>query len=380
MAYEIYDPVSASWTVLSSPLGDRELGTSLITESTGDALIVGGGTNLIERFNFGMDAFSLVTAMADSLRTTEIFRMGLDSFVVIGDGLESRARFVNGDNFRLTSAGDINYGQTTGFSGEAFQLPDGRVFGFKYGVGYLEIEGQPLAVANSRWEKVWNVTQAQIDQLIVDFATGSLNADDYPDILDWPAHGDVSLGEDANIAPFIDVNNDGRYRPETDGDYPCIQGDQSLFYVFNDDCPHTETGGNPLQIQVKAQAYAYNCATSNCQVPELGQSAFYTFDITNKSGLDYQDVFLGNWVDADIGYFADDYVGSASARNLGFTYNGPPFDSAGYGAAPPAIGAVILDSPDDLVRTLFISYIIDFSVRCNPDNAGQFYQYLNGIW
>ena len=39
-------------------------------------------------------------------------------------------------------------------------------------------------------------------------------------ILEWPAHGDVTLGQDEYLAPFYDRNQDGHYDPVNDGDYP----------------------------------------------------------------------------------------------------------------------------------------------------------------
>jgi hypothetical protein len=49
-------------------------------------------------------------------------------------------------------------------------------------------------------------------------------------IKNWPAHGDVSKGQAANLAPFIDVDNDGVYSPEL-GDYPSIPGTRCLLNI-----------------------------------------------------------------------------------------------------------------------------------------------------
>ena len=57
------------------------------------------------------------------------------------------------------------------------------------------------------------------------------------DILNWPAHGDTTLGNSLGmlpyIAPFIDVDNDDIYNP-SQGDYPCIKGDEAVYIVMND--------------------------------------------------------------------------------------------------------------------------------------------------
>ena len=38
-------------------------------------------------------------------------------------------------------------------------------------------------------------------------------------ILEWPAHGDVDLGLDYQLAPFADLNGNMIYEPEL-GEYP----------------------------------------------------------------------------------------------------------------------------------------------------------------
>ncbi|MDB4534544.1 T9SS C-terminal target domain-containing protein, partial [Vicingaceae bacterium] len=78
-------------------------------------------------------------------------------------------------------------------------------------------------------------------------------------ILNWPAHGNVSLGEDWHLAPFYDRDGDDFYDPNS-GDYPkydligdidCrttrdvrLYGDTTVWFVFNDKGNvHQETGG-----------------------------------------------------------------------------------------------------------------------------------------
>jgi hypothetical protein len=53
--------------------------------------------------------------------------------------------------------------------------------------------------------------------------TQNINFPDYvipESILNWPAHGDISLGQDYYLAPFYDRDLDGEYDPINDGDYP----------------------------------------------------------------------------------------------------------------------------------------------------------------
>ena len=108
-------------------------------------------------------------------------------------------------------------------------------------------------------------------------------------ILEWPAHGDPTLGQDYYLAPFYDRNEDGNYRPE-DGDYPwydiekeldcnndrtvTLYGDQTIWWVMNDKGNiHTETGGDPLGMEIRCQAFAF--ATND----EINNMTFYNYEL-----------------------------------------------------------------------------------------------------
>ena len=46
---------------------------------------------------------------------------------------------------------------------------------------------------------------------------------------------------------------------------------------------------------------------------------FYNYKIINRSTLPLSDVYFGQWVDPDLGYYLDDYVGcdvKTRSRNL----------------------------------------------------------------
>ncbi|PCJ78825.1 MAG: hypothetical protein COA57_15955 [Flavobacteriales bacterium] len=183
-----------------------------------------------------------------------------------------------------------------------------------------------------------------------------------PDIiLEWPAHGRNydPYNEDFNLAPFYDRNGDGIYNP-LDGDYPgydlfgesdCservadIYGDQNLWWVFNDKGNvHTETGSQAIGMEVRAQAFAF--ATSD----EVNNMTFYNFEMINRSTFTLKDTYFGVFVDADLGFFDDDYVGCDVTRGLAYCYNGDAFDedaggATGYGDQPPAIGVDYFQGP-----------------------------------
>jgi hypothetical protein len=136
------------------------------------------------------------------------------------------------------------------------------------------------------------------------------------EIVWWPAHGDVSCNEDFYMAPFIDYNNDGIYNP-SDGDYPNIKGDQAIWWYMRDDTVHCN-GGDPLGIELRCMAYAYNCQNSDA----VNNSVFVDYEITNIGTQTLFDSYIGNWSDFDIGCSNDDYLGSSVENGMFYSFNG----------------------------------------------------------
>ncbi len=203
---------------------------------------------------------------------------------------------------------------------------------------------------------------------INDALNGTTNQkDNFPDytipksILEWPAHGDPTLGQPEYIAPFYDRNNDGFYNPEGDGDYPYYDlnreidcrnsrivplfGDETLWWIMNDKGNiHTETNGEPLGMEIRAQAFAF--ATNN----EINNMTFYNYELINRSTQTLYETYFGVLVDVALGGPNDDYVGCDVSRGLGYAYNGDNYDGPemgfdGYGEQPPAVGVDFFEGP-----------------------------------
>ena len=210
----------------------------------------------------------------------------------------------------------------------------------------------------------------------------------YPDytipknIQNWPGNGDPSKGQSLYLAPFFDQNGDGVYTP-SQGDYPyydlandlcpnklkigerqkrahirngevsdtagilvdqVIKGDQTLWSVYNDKGNyHSETQGAPIGMEIRAQYFAF--ATND----EINNMTFYSYEIINRSTYTLSGTYFSQWVDPDLGYAGDDYVGCDVLRGLGYCYNGKPIDGTGqveaYGAHPPAVGVDFFQGP-----------------------------------
>ena len=179
---------------------------------------------------------------------------------------------------------------------------------------------------------------------------------------EWPAIN-TDQGYDTYLAPFTDVNDDGDYVP-SDGDFPgfdlaqevsCVNkfrtdpvplfGDKNIWWVFNDKGnQHSETGGQPIGMEIKAQAFAFS--TNN----EVNNMTFYNYVLINRGTQTLNNTYFGQWADPDLGGADDDFTGCDVQRGLGYVYNGDDNDAdqegtPGYGFQPPAVGIDFFEGP-----------------------------------
>jgi hypothetical protein len=193
------------------------------------------------------------------------------------------------------------------------------------------------------WDYIWNLKRSEIE-----YHKAHWNDNGYKpihDILTWPGNGNVSLGQAAKLAPFFDRNNDGIYNP-FDGDYPLIRGDQTLFFIFNDDrSNHTESLGRKMKIEIHGMAYEWDMPEDSA----FNNTVFLSYKIFNRSGRTYTNTYLGAFTDLDIGYSNDDYVGCDVNRSSYYGYNGDSIDGSGqpgaYGEHPPVQSVTFLGGP-----------------------------------
>lgn len=254
--------------------------------------------------------------------------------------------------------------------------------------GPLKIDGTAAVdeVTCAKYDQLYGITRAEVQQFLAWFD----NKADFPDyvippsILNWPAKGDRAGGYAYYLAPFYDnpAVGDFQYNPQ-DGDYPyydfanllcpkflkpgdkiqrgrianggpndtlgilvdqVLKGDQTFWSVYNDKGNvHTETQGDPIGMEIRAQYFAF--ATND----EINNMTFYSYELINRSTYTLTGTYFSQWVDPDLGWYLDDYVGCDVNRGLGYCYNGNPVDGSGqpqaYGAHPPAVGVDFFQGP-----------------------------------
>ena len=193
------------------------------------------------------------------------------------------------------------------------------------------------------WNYIWNLRKSDIDYHKAHWSDQGYNP--IHDIYTWPGNGNVSLGQAAQLSPFFDRNNNGIYNP-WDGDYPLIKGDQSLFFIFNDDRNfHSESHGKNLRVEVHGMAYAFDMPEDSA----FNNTIFLNYKIYNRSNRTYFNTYIGTFTDLDIGFMEDDFIGCDVERSSYYGYNGTPVDGNGqpgsYGANPPAQAVTLLGGP-----------------------------------
>jgi len=210
---------------------------------------------------------------------------------------------------------------------------------FQFGPVSNNYEGEEFF---KKYSRLW-----KLDNEDINFHRNNYWKEGYEPIAEistWPGNGNVENGQAEQLAPFYDKNEDGLYEP-MDGDYPLIRGDQSIFFIYNDDRIHGETKGKKLQIELHGMAYAFNQPGDTV----LNNTIFIHYDIFNRSGNTYYNTYVGSWTDIDLGDNRDDYVGCHVGLSSFIGYNGDSIDGNGepnsYGENPPAQSITFLAGP-----------------------------------
>lgn len=280
-----------------------------------------------------------------------------------------------------------------------------RQAGVDFWPGPLDtISGGTNQTISNQYNKIWKINKADINTFITNFNNGNVQSGAYmpnQDFLTWPAKGTGNYAR--NLAPFVDINQNGIYDPLVGGDYPKIKGDQTLYYIYNDNlATHGATGGLPLKVEVHGTAYAY----LDNQRPYINNTTFYNYKIINRSNVDYHNVYMSMWTDVDIGNSSDDYIGCNVKGNYGYAYNGDVDDETGvgvngYGTHPPAAGYQILkgvssnmDGIDNnnnglidetceqqlMTRFGYIYNSLHYTSLSLPQSASDYYDRMAGYW
>jgi hypothetical protein len=267
------------------------------------------------------------------------------------------------------------------------------------------INGSIDSIVSLQFDKVWKINRFDIEEFKYHYLQGNVQNGTYlpsADILSWPAHGSGNYSK--NLAPFIDVNQNGLYDPIVGGDYPKINGDQMLYWIFNDQLyPHTETNAMPLKVEVHASAYAFSCDTLPDSLKVINNTTFYNYQFINRSSLNYDSLYIGVWNDFQAYEVYPNPISSVPSQNcivsrscckneitllpflsapLSFTQlflNGPLADA--FDNVDNDNDSVIDETNERSLMNHFICYYNNSnSIAGNPTTPQHYYNYLQSKW
>ncbi len=282
--------------------------------------------------------------------------------------------------------------------------------------GPLDRDGQIDPDKCEHWDKLFKVSSQSIRLHLARYDAAiksgqAYNPADIPiDVKGWPARGNLYFLElhgfplpntIQGLADFWDADGDGDYEPD-EGDYPkidirgrdvCGLPDEIVFWIYNDaGGAHTETNGEPLNMEVQATAFAFN------SIPELDNSTFYSYKLINRGTESLDSTFFAFWVDPDLGCYTDDYIGCDTSRSLAYVYNEDALDGESscddcpqgvttYCTEIPVLGIDYFRGPLDengreLGMTSFTYYNTSSGLpgTNDPWYPHEFYNYLTGSW
>jgi hypothetical protein len=310
-----------------------------------------------------------------------------------GGTIDSYCEYPIGSGIHLATSGSLWMGGFDSLGTLHAAATMYRDSGVEYWPGPLQGSATTIdSVESGKWARIWKVDKADIQTFLS--ASQHTIGNTPPVILDWPATGNAyAKGRNGSplvitdeMAPFVDLNNNGTYDP-LQGDYPRIKGDQMLWFVYTDAgvTPHSEVTMSPaVGMEIKAKVYGYR------QPGALNNVLFYEFDLRN-AGQTLDSFTIGMFADLDIGDATDDYIGFDSARNMGYAYNGKTFDGmtqpAGiYRDSIPSAGIRMLQFPNNNCNNAAALGSFMYFVNATqlyqraPDSGMQMYRYLNHTW
>lgn len=195
---------------------------------------------------------------------------------------------------------------------------------------------------------IWKVSKSEIINHVSNYSQFGYVVQ--PNIKNWPANGNTSLGVDNDLAPYIDFNSNGFYDPEN-GDYPCIKGDEAVYLIYNDDAP-SDTLQEFEKVGLEIHMMFYQYQTNDY----LDSTTFMSLRLKNIGTYSYDTINIGIYSDMDVGYNQNNYIGTDSVRNLVYTYKSNVYDTT---VNHPAVGLLSLDYD--------ISYVLPY-IRFSPDD------------
>lgn len=220
---------------------------------------------------------------------------------------------------------------------------------------------------------IWTIKKSEITYHIANYNQPGYIVPEA--ILNWPGNGNPSIGVATQLAPFVDINNNGIYEPY-EGDYPCIKGDMASYQIMHEDREHLSTGGEKIGIEIHLMIY--HVQASNY----IDSTTFIDVMVINRGQNQYEDFKTTFYLDPDIGFPEDDLLGSAPNKNLMYVYNKFPYNQQPHVPSDnvTALGIVSLNKDIEYSGSFFRQDIAIDPDYGPPSSPEDFWNYMNGKW
>ncbi len=172
---------------------------------------------------------------------------------------------------------------------------------------------------------------------------------------EWPAY---------RGAPYYDVNKDGKYNPHVD--IPGVPGALQTIWIdykdHNNDYVPPPYGSDSIGLEIQETWWSYGLQG------RIGNIIFKKVDIiyhgttSTPPGSGIDSMYICQWSDTDLGNPLDDFTGSDTTLNLGYTYNSSDYDAlySNVNLVPPAVGYSILQGVSHYTGNSSDSAIFNF--------------------
>lgn len=234
------------------------------------------------------------------------------------------------------------------------------------------------SATTATYNQVWKLSRAEWEAYQLDFGDNGIidQPGAYPNVYNWPAFlTDLNGNQLPEGAPWVDVDGDPLVYNPNQGDHPEMHGDQMLWWVFNDVGPgEPRFSGASMGMEIHALVYAYDCTDG----PYMSEQLLVSYELINRSAQIYQDLYLGQWLDFDIGSFQQNQAGIDTLNGFFYGFYG---DSTGFGQGFPSIGVQQLgDSLPSFRFDHFMTYANNFvhSPTTPADHYGFLQSYFPG--
>ncbi len=282
-----------------------------------------------------------------------------------------------------------------GMVGGTLRMAAGRYGPAEFWPGPLDDDGNPPEDC-APYDRIYTISKADVEAFE---ATGITSHD----LADWPTGlgaptVDASRAEIDLSAEPLAARKDRRIDLSA-GERPSFLGDQMAWWIMNDlGNEHRDSEAEPIGVEVHGLAFAFDAPG------HVGNATFYRYTVVYRGVEPLEEAHIALYMDPDLGFFGDDWVGSDSLLGIGYVWNADNSDivfgsnpDESYGTPPPALGVDFFQGPIVAslgavarvgnrsipgFRNLSLSSFMDYweGDFAAPGKAADYYNFMQGRW